>query len=274
MAVSHATSQSGSPSAAPLSAIILAAGKGTRMNSDLPKVLHEVADRPMVRWVVDACEQVGCERIVCVVGHQSALVRQALAGRERCEFVEQTEQLGTGHAVEQARSIVADLSPEADVLVLCGDGPLIRAETLRTLIRTHRESKAAATLATARIADPAGYGRVVRDADGRFERIVEDKDASDAERTILEINPSYYCFNAKRLFEMLTLIDNDNAKGEYYITDVFTRLLERGDRVEVVDAVPSEDVLSINTPEQLAEVDGLLRARQASGSATSAEVTR
>jgi bifunctional UDP-N-acetylglucosamine pyrophosphorylase / glucosamine-1-phosphate N-acetyltransferase len=244
------------------------------MNSDLPKVLHEVADRPMVQWVVDACEAVGCDRIICVVGHQSSLVRNALADRNRCEFVEQAEQLGTGHAVEQARELFVDAAGDADVLVLCGDGPLIRAETLRTLIDTHHRSNAAATLATATIDDPSSYGRIIRDSAGRFERIVEEKDATVAEREIREINPSYYCFNARRLFEMLKLIDSDNAKGEYYITDVFTLLLERGERVEVVDAVPPEDVLSINTPEHLAEVDGILRARHASRNRQNAEVTR
>jgi len=258
----------------PLSAIILAAGKGTRMNSDLPKVLHEVADRPMVHWVVDACEAVDCQRIVCIVGHQSSLVRQALAGRPQCEFVEQREQLGTGHAVEQARAAFDDAGPETDVLVLCGDGPLIRDQTLRMMIDTHRSMNATATLATATLDEPAGYGRIVRDEAGRFQRIVEEKDAGEQERTIREVNPSYYCFNAQRLFESLKQLDNDNAKGEYYLTDVFALMLEQGDRVEVIDAVPPEDVLSINTPAQLAEVDGLLRARLRARSEANAEATQ
>jgi bifunctional UDP-N-acetylglucosamine pyrophosphorylase / glucosamine-1-phosphate N-acetyltransferase len=272
--VSHLTSQSGSSSGRSLGAIILAAGKGTRMNSDLPKVLHEVADRAMVHWVVDACESVGSNPIAVVVGHQASLVRKELADRERCVFVEQPEQLGTGHAVEQARPVFADAADDADVLVLCGDGPLIRSETLRTMLDVHRRTGAAATLATATIDDPAGYGRVVRDENGRFQRIVEHRDATVAEREIREINPSYYCFNARRLFEMLKLIDNDNAKGEYYVTDVFSLLLERGERVEVVDAVPAEDVLSINTPDQLAEVDAILRSRLAERESERAEVTR
>ncbi|TVQ50884.1 MAG: hypothetical protein EA377_13725 [Phycisphaerales bacterium] len=245
------------------------------MNSDLPKVLHEVADRPMVHWVVDACEAVGCHPIVTVVGHQAELVRESLADRSACTFVEQREQLGTGHAVEQARESAGQWPSNADVFVLCGDGPLIRADTLRTMLETHRAVDAAATLATAVLKDPAGYGRIVRDGSGRFQRIVEEKDASEQERTIREVNPSYYIFRAKDLFDTLLKIDNQNAKGEYYITDVFARLLESGERVEVIDAVPAEDVLSINTPDQLAEVDQVLRSRLGGqGKIPKAEATR
>ncbi len=264
-----------SPRARPLAAIILAAGKGTRMKSDLPKVLHEVAARPMVHWVVDACEAVGCDPVVTVVGHRAELVRESLAGRPACTFVEQREQLGTGHAVEQAREAADRWSPDTDVFVLCGDGPLIRTETLRTMLETHRAVDAAATLATAVLKDPAGYGRIVRDGSGRFQRIVEEKDAREAERDIREVNPSYYIFRVKDLFDTLRKIDNRNAKGEYYITDVFARLLESGERVEVIDAVPAEDVLSINTPNQLAEVDQVLRSRRDDqGTVPKAEATR
>ena len=237
----------------PLHAIILAAGKGTRMNSDLPKVLLPVADRPMLDWVLDACTAVGCRRTVIVVGHQAQRVREAAAGRDGVEFVEQTEQLGTGHAVEQARAGFEGM--DADVLVLCGDGPLIRSDTLRRLLQTHRDSGAAATLATAVIEDPTGYGRIVRDAEGRLEKIVEHKDADAAQLAIREIN------DAAALFDALSRIGNDNAKGEYYLTDVFALLRQDGRTVSVVDAVPAEDVLSINTPDQLAEVDAVLRRR-------------
>lgn len=243
-------------------AIILAAGKGTRMQSDLPKVMHEVADRPMLHWVIDACREVGARRIVVVVGHRAELVQQSLAEATDIEFAMQSEQLGTGHAVDQARSAFAD-SADHDVLVLCGDGPLIRSETLQTLLETHRESDAAATLATAIIEDATGYGRIVRDDSGDFERIVEQKDASEAEQAIREVNPSYYCFKAGPLFERLARTNNDNANGEYYITDVFGIARGDGDRVAVVDAVPAEDILSINDPGQLAEVDRILRARLA-----------
>jgi bifunctional UDP-N-acetylglucosamine pyrophosphorylase/glucosamine-1-phosphate N-acetyltransferase len=241
-------------------AVILAAGKGTRMQSDLPKVMHEACGRPMVHWVVDACRQAGAERIVVVVGHMAELVRASLADEPGVSFVDQTEQLGTGHAVDQARAIFAD-TPDHDVLVLCGDGPLIRADTLRTLLDTHRSTAADATLATAIIDDPSGYGRIVRDADGGFERIVEQKDATPEQLGIREVNPSYYCFRAGPLFDRLSRIDNRNANGEYYVTDVLGIARSEGSTVSVVDAVPAEDVLSVNTPDQLAEVDAILRRR-------------
>ncbi len=244
----------------PLEAVILAAGKGTRMNSDLPKVLHQVAGRPMVHWVIEAARQVGVRRCVLVVGHGADLVRAAVGDADDVAFVEQTEQLGTGHAVMQAAPLYADPGDQ-DVLVLCGDGPLIHAQTLQTLLDTHRQADAAATLATAVLDDPTGYGRIVRDDAGNLLRIVEQKDADDDERAIREVNPSYYCFKARALFETLPRISNDNAKGEYYLTDIFELLRKIGRRVAVVDAVPAEDVLSINTPDQLAEVDAILRRR-------------
>ncbi len=244
-----------------LQSIILAAGKGTRMGSDLAKVLHPVADRPMLDWVIDACEAVGVTRNVIVVGHQADRVRAALTGRDNCQFVEQTEQLGTGHAVMMAKPLFADAGDDLDVLVLCGDGPLIQAATLMKLLDRHRATGAVATLATAVLDNAAGYGRIVRDAAGRFQRIVEHKDASGAERQIREVNPSYYCFRARDLFQALDRTDNRNAKGEYYLTDVLGIFVREGKRVEVIDAVPPEDVLSINSPDQLREVDAILRRR-------------
>lgn len=244
-----------------LEAIILAAGKGTRMGSDLPKVLHPVADRPMVHWVIDACEQAGAIRQVIVVGHEADRVREALAEREQCLFVEQRQQLGTGHAVMMAGEVYARDGEQVDVLVLYGDGPLIRAQTLRRLVAAHRGSGAAATLATAMLDDPRGYGRIIRDANGRFAGIVEQKDADERQQAIREVNPGIYCFRADALFEALGRIGNTNAKGEYYLTDVPGLLASEGRKVELVEAMAAEDVLSINTPQQLAEVDGLMRQR-------------
>ena len=244
----------------PVDAIILAAGKGTRMQSDLPKVMHEVGGRPMLHWVVDACRAAGAERIVVVVGFKGDLVRASLADASDIEFVEQSEQLGTGHAVDQARPAFADRGGH-DVFVLCGDGPLIRTETLETLLATHRAASADATLATAQIDDPSGYGRILRDPAGDFERIVEQKDATPGQLEIREVNPSYYCFRAGPLFDRLARTGNDNANGEYYVTDVFGIARADGAGVAVVDAVPAEDVLSINDQEQLAIVDGIIRSR-------------
>jgi len=242
-------------------AIILAAGKGTRMNSDLPKVVHEVAGRPMVCWVVDACLAVGCARVVVVVGYQAGKVRDALGAYKQVEYVTQLEQLGTGHAVMMAEPALTGEAAR-DVFVLAGDGPLIRSATLEALLALHRDEGAAATLATSVVDDPTGYGRVLRDAAGGFDRIVEQKDASPDELAVCEINPSYYCFGCEALFTGLSQVSNDNKQGEYYITDVPGLLKAAGRVVRVVDAVPAGDVLSINTPEQLAEVDAILRARQ------------
>ncbi|MAY74756.1 MAG: hypothetical protein CMJ31_08615 [Phycisphaerae bacterium] len=250
-----------------LSAIILAAGKGTRMKSDLPKVCHPIGDRPMVCSVVDACLEAGCERIVAVVGYKHELVRDALAGYgDRVEFAMQEEQLGTGHAVRCAADHYADVAAGDAAFVLCGDGPLIRSETLGTLYATHREHDAAATMATSVIEDPSGYGRVVRDADGRFERIVEQKNASPDQLAIREVNPSYYCFDARKLFAALEKVERNETTGEYYVTDVPRLMLDAGERVEVLDAVPPEDILSINTIEQLGDVDRIYRERRVGAS--------
>jgi bifunctional UDP-N-acetylglucosamine pyrophosphorylase/glucosamine-1-phosphate N-acetyltransferase len=245
------------------SALILAAGKGTRMKSDLPKVMHPALGRPMVEWVVDAARAVGCTPVVLVIGHGAEIVRAHFDHRAGTEFVMQMPQLGTGHAADMARPLFERGQLGDEVLVLCGDGPLIRAQTLRTLLDTHRASGAAATLATAVIPDPQGYGRIQRDAHGNFARIVEQKDATPEQLGIREINPSYYCFRTADLFDALRRVTNQNASGEYYLTDVFELLLRDGKRVSVVDAVPAEDVLSVNTPEQLAEVTRILQSRSA-----------
>ncbi len=245
------------------SAIILAAGKGTRMRSDLPKVCHPIGGRAMVCAVVDACLDAGCERVVVVVGYKQELVREALASYgDRVAYAVQDEQLGTGHAVMCAKDSFEGV-PNADVFVLCGDGPLIRTDTLATMLERHRGQGAVAILATSVIDDPSGYGRVVRDGDGRFERIVEQKNATDEQLEIREVNPSYYVFDRDSLFQSLETLERDPVSGEYYITDVPELLRHAGGRVEVIEAVPSQDVLSINTPEQLAAVDRVFRTRAA-----------
>ncbi|MEM9883561.1 MAG: NTP transferase domain-containing protein [Planctomycetota bacterium] len=246
----------------PPAAVLLAAGRGTRMGGDRPKVLHEVASRPMIRWVVDACLDAGVSRIAVVVGYRGDEVRNALADEPACAFVEQAEQLGTAHAVEMARPWFED-EPADDVLVLAGDGPLIRAATLTRLLDVHRESHAAATLATAVIDDPTGYGRVLRTPRNTFDQIVEQKDATPEQLAVREVNPSYYCFDGPTLFDALPRVGNANAGGEYYLTDVPGLLEAEGRTVALVDAVPAADVLSINTPAQLAEVDRLLKQRLA-----------
>lgn len=243
---------------------------GKRMQSDLPKVLHPVGDpaRPMVQAVVDACREAGCRRIVLVVGYKQELVREVMEGQSDVEFAVQGEQLGTGHAVRCAEPLfeMEKAEPGHDVFVLAGDGPLIRASTLQTLLGRHRSTDAAASLATSRIADPTGYGRIVRDGKGKFKAIVEHKDCTPEQLRINEVNPSYYCFDAGALFATLAKVTRNAGSGEYYITDVPGLLLAGGRRVEVIDAVPPEDILSINTPEQLAEVDRIYRSRSDSTS--------
>lgn len=239
-------------------AIILAAGKGTRMDSDLPKVCHEVGGRAMVCAVVDACRAAGCGRIIVVVGYKQELVREALREFD-VEFAVQDEQLGTGHAVQCAKDALAGFG--GDVFVLCGDGPLIHASTLETVLTRHRSQGAQGTLATSVIENPDGYGRIVRDGSGGFVSIVEQKDATPEQLAIREVNPSYYCFDAGSLFDALARVERNGSSGEYYVTDVPEILLGDGGRIEVIDAVPPEDVLSINTGEDLREVDRIYRSR-------------
>jgi len=241
------------------SAIILAAGKGTRMKSDLPKVVHPVGGKPMVCAVVDACRAAGCGRIVVVVGYKQELVREALAGYDNIEFAVQEEQLGTGHAVMMAAPMFKPAAGE--VFILAGDGPLIREATLRKVIDTHRSARASCTLATSVIDDPTGYGRITRDVQGRFLAIVEHKNCTPEQLKIREVNPSYYCFDAAELFESLKRVGRNPVSNEYYITDVPELLLKGGKSVEVLPAVPPEDVLSINTLEDLAKVDAIFRSR-------------
>ena len=255
------------------SAIILAAGKGTRMKSDLPKVVHLVGGRPMVCAVVDACLEAGCKRIVTIVGYKQEDVRSALASYPQVEYAVQEEQLGTGHAVACARAAFTSEIAQAgnDAFILCGDGPLIRAETLKQLLAAHRGELngqaasgqvAVASLATAELADPNGYGRIVRDANDRFLAIVEQKNATPEQRAIREVNPSYYCIDVASLFGALERVERNALTGEYYLTDVPGLLLGMGKKVEVLRGVPAEDVLSINTPEDLAHVDEIYRRRR------------
>ena len=244
-----------------LVAIILAAGKGTRMQSDLPKVVHEVAGAPMVSWVVRACRDAGCARVIVVVGHRDDLVRGALTAEPGVEFVMQVEQLGTGHAVQQAEQTLEGFT--GDVLVLAGDGPLVRVEALEALVAQRRASGAAATLATAEVDDPTGYGRILRDADGAFLGVIEHNDANDAQRAIREINPSVYCFSAPELFAALARVGRTGSKGEFYLTDAPALLADAGARIDAIKTLGADEAISINTPEQLAEVDRVLRARLA-----------
>ena len=250
-----------------VTAIILAAGKGTRMKSDLPKVLHGVCGRPMLAYVIDACAEAGCDRLITVVGHAAEKVRQEFANyHPGLRWAEQTQQLGTGHAVMICGKELADLS--GPVLVVAGDGPLIRGATLKKLLDTHARWQAACTLATSILPDPARYGRILRDAAGELTGIVEYLDATEAQRAIHEVNVSLYCFDAAALRDVLPRLTNHNAKQEYYLTDTLGLLRSSGKRVAAVAAVPPEEVMSINDPQELREVERILSQRLVQRSAT------
>jgi len=240
-------------------AIILAAGKSTRMKSKRPKALHEICGRPMLQFVLDACYDAGCTKILLVVGHGKDEVISAFEQDKRIVWVEQTEQLGTGHA---ARVCEPHLRKEqGDVFILTGDGPLIRGEVLRTLHRAHRDEHAAASMATAVLDDPTGYGRVIRDEKGEFVEIIEQADATAEQREIREVFPSYYCVRSEDLLLALARLKNENKKKEYYLTDVYGILRAAGRKVVAVQAVTQEDVLSVNDRDQQAQVDAIMQDR-------------
>jgi bifunctional UDP-N-acetylglucosamine pyrophosphorylase/glucosamine-1-phosphate N-acetyltransferase len=239
-------------------AVVLAAGEGKRMASDIPKVLHTVGGETLLGRVVRAAREAGVDRIVVVIGKGADRVRAAFAS-EGWEFVEQTERLGTGDAVKRARAQLASF--EGEVLVLAGDVPLLRGSTLRALRERHRETGAAATVLTAKLPDASGYGRIVRSPSGTFVGIVEHKDASDRERLIEEVNSSIYCFEAEALRSVLDRFRRDNAQGEEYLTDAIGLLRADGRRVVAVPAATPEEILGVNTRDQLEEIERILEAR-------------
>ena len=242
-----------------LATVILAAGKGTRMKSSLPKVLHPVGGKPMLQHVLDAAKKAGSARSIVVIGFGGEAVRDAI-GEQQAEFVVQEEQLGTGHAVLQAKPLLEGKS--RTVMVLCGDTPLLTGELLHELLKAHVDSKAKATVLTAILPNAAGYGRIIRGADGSVERIVEDKDATDEERQVREVNSGIYCFDTEALFSALSEVGNENAQGEYYLPDVLGILRRRGERVWAVAAEDSADTLGINSRSQLAAAEKILRQRK------------
>lgn len=240
-----------------LASIILAAGKGTRMKSRYPKVLHKVCGQPMVRHVVDAAREAGVDFNIVVIGHGAGSVKEALAGQ--ADFVVQSEQLGTGHAVMQAEEKLKDFV--GDILVLCGDTPLVTARTLKQLVDYHREQGGAATVLTAELADPGAYGRIIRDEENRVSRIVEQKDASPEERAVREINTGMYCFYAPKLFAALKKITPANAQGEYYLTDVLEIFRAGGEKVTGILVEDSCEIIGINNRLQLSEAEQVMRRR-------------
>ncbi|MBN1213187.1 MAG: NTP transferase domain-containing protein, partial [candidate division Zixibacteria bacterium] len=230
-------------------AVVLGAGKGKRMKSDLPKVLHEIHNRPMITILLDTLIKLKFERIVVVIGHRGELVQESLAGYP-VEFAWQREQLGTGHAVQMARDLLADF--DGTLLVAAGDVPFLSRPSIERLMEVHGKSGAAATCLSAVFEDPTGYGRILRDGDSDFiEAIVEHKDASEAILKIKEINTGTFCFDNKKLFEIIDRIDNKNAQGEYYLTDAVKIMHRNGLKVAVVIAEDPEEVKGVNSKKQL-----------------------
>lgn len=238
-------------------AIVLGAGKGTRMKSDLAKVLHPVADRPMLLWVLDAVAVARCTEIVVVVGHQADAVRAALPAGVQSALQEQ--QLGTGHAAMIGLDGLG-IGLDDEVIVIPGDMPLVRGETLAELVELHRNRGAAATLLTVELDEPRAYGRVIR-TDGSVTAIVEAKDASPEQLAVREVNTSVYVFTGQWLAGALSRISTGNTQGEYYLTDVVGILVGDGHRIEALMANPEEG-LGVNSVDQLAEVSAVLQRRR------------
>ncbi len=238
-------------------ALILAAGKGTRMRSDLAKVLHPLLGRPLLWYPLEACRKAGVERLVVVVGHQAEAVRRA-AGAPDVAFALQAEQNGTGHAVLCARQSLADYRGTA--LILCGDVPLIRPETLRRLVEAHRSAGALVTVLTMELPDPTGYGRIVRDGDGRLVRIVEEADASDEERAICEVNSGTYAVELPWLWGVLERLRPDNRQAEIYLTDAVEAAVGE-DRALALQVADPAEVMGVNSRVHLAQAAAVLRDR-------------
>lgn len=239
-------------------ALILAAGKGTRMKSKFPKVLHKVGGVPMVEQVLRAVKAAGTQRQVVVVGFGGETVRDYLG--DQAATVMQKEQLGTGHAVLQAEPL---LQGEAGtLLVTCGDTPLVTKETFTALIHCHEQSGAAATVLTAHMPDPTGYGRVIRDEKGQVVKIVEQKDGTPEELAVDEVNAGIYCFDMSLLWDMLHNVTNDNAQGEYYLTDIIGMLVSAGKVVSAFAAPSYAETLGVNSRQQMAEAERVLRQRK------------
>ena len=246
----------------PLAIVIIGAGKGTRMRSALAKVLHPLAGRPLIGHVLTVARHLAPRELIAVVGHQADAVRQ-VCERQGARSVLQEPQLGTGHAVAQAEPLLSGFT--GDVLVLYGDVPLLRSETVSELWEVHRREQAAVTVLTAILDDPSGYGRIVRNPSGELERIVEDRDASAEERAICEINSGIYCLQASFLFDALRRVGSQNAQGEQYLTDVVGIAVADQQRVSHLQVADAQEIIGINTRVDLANQEALMRHRLCEG---------
>ena len=239
-----------------LAAVILAAGQGTRMRSDIAKVLHTICGKSMIQHVIDATRPLSPERVILVVGYQAEAVKEEIK-EDGIEFAVQSERLGTGHAVLQAESLLARFS--GTVMVLTGDTPMLRSGTLDSLHDHHIREKASATVLSAVLDDAAGYGRIIRDDQGGVLKIVEEKDATDEEKKVREINSGIFCFKGNELFSALHKVGRGNAQKEYYLTDVIGILRESGGKTAVYLCGDRREVNGINSIEQLKEAERLMK---------------
>ena len=242
-------------------AVILAAGKSTRMKSELPKVLHPILGRPMIDYVLDAARSAGCEKIVVIVGHKAEEVKAALSHHPDVEFALQADQKGTGHAVMMSADNLAE--HDGPVLVLAGDTPLLKGSSLSRLLEVQQQQNAACVVGTAITEANEGLGRIVRDTNGSFLRIVEQKDATPEEVAILEINTGCFAFDGRQLFKALYQVRPNNNQAEYYLTDCAEILLKDGETVLAETAFNIQEALGVNTQEQLAEVADILQQETA-----------
>lgn len=241
-----------------VAALVLAAGKGTRMKSRLPKVLHKVGGKAMVERVLDTVNAVGVDRSVVIVGFGGEEVRAYLG--DRCEYVTQAEQKGTGHAVREAKPVLGDF--DGTIVLMCGDTPLVTEDTIKALLKEHAATGAAATVLMAHMENPTGYGRIIRDEEGKVLRIVEQKDGTPDELAVQEINTGMYAFDSQKLWPCLAQLSDDNAQGELYITDVVGILVNAGERVSAYMTMDEDESLGVNSRVQLAEAERILRNRK------------
>ncbi|MFH1368420.1 MAG: bifunctional UDP-N-acetylglucosamine diphosphorylase/glucosamine-1-phosphate N-acetyltransferase GlmU [Elusimicrobiota bacterium] len=241
-----------------LAIVILAAGEGTRMKSDLPKVLHRLSGTTLIKWVMASTAGIRPEKTVMIVGHESKRVRAELA-KDSIIFAEQNKQLGSGHALHRAEKALVRF--KGDVLVVCGDAPLIKSSTLKELVNIHRARGNSVTVLSSMAKEPFGYGRIVRSNAGGFRAIVEEKDAAPAEKKIKEINSGVYCFSSPLVWKILGKISPDNVKKEYYLTDAVKILFDMGEKVEAVAKAVFEETIGINNRSELAYAESVVRKR-------------
>jgi bifunctional UDP-N-acetylglucosamine pyrophosphorylase/glucosamine-1-phosphate N-acetyltransferase len=248
-----------------LKAVILAAGKGTRMKSDKPKVVHQVMGKPMVYYSIEAAKKAGATDICVIVGYKADEVKAAINQAYETDkenltgitYVVQTEQLGTGHAVKCASDFIGQAG---DVVILCGDTPLVTADTLKSAVKEHKDTDSGVTVISAVLENPFGYGRIIKDANG-LEKIVEEKDATEEEKKVAEVNSGMYVFKCDALNEALKLITNDNAQGEYYLPDTISIIKEKGYRAKAIPMKNADEIRGVNTLEQLKEAEDIMAAR-------------